>query len=82
MGAILDNTKMGSHNILCGDLNADLGVNGGPRSTKRPDKRGKILYNFISKYGFTPANLGKDAQGPLNTCRAHGQDLHRLYSGA
>ena len=67
LSAILDNTQMGSHNILCGDLNADLGVRGGPRSSKIPDKRGTILYSFVVKYNLLPANLCMNVQGPLNT---------------
>ena len=67
LGAILDSTEIGSHNVLCGDMNADLGVKGGPKSKKIPDKRGMLLYNCVDKYSLTAANLGKEALGPVNT---------------
>ena len=67
LGAIIDNTEMGSHNILCGDMNADLGLKGGPRSAKQPDKRGLTLASFVEKYHLTATNLCKDARGPVNT---------------
>ena len=67
LGAILDNTEIGSHNILCGDMNADMGSKGGPKSKKIPDIRGNRLHNFIVKYSLTAVNLCKEAIGPINT---------------
>ena len=67
LSAILDNTELGSYNVLCGDFNADLGDMGGPRSIKRTDNRGRLLYNFIMKYDLVPVNLGLLASGPINT---------------
>ena len=67
LGAIIENSKLGSHNILCGDFNADLGSKGGPRSIKKPDKRGDILYKFIDEYNLTPVNLHALAIGSVNT---------------
>ena len=40
---------------------------GGPRSNKRTDNRGRLLYNFIMKYDLVPVNLGLLALGPINT---------------
>ena len=65
--AILDNTELGSFNILCGDFNADLGNIGGPRSHKRTDSRGRILHGFVHRYNLIPVNLGMSAIGPINT---------------
>ena len=67
LGAPLENTELGSYNALCGDLFADMGMKGGPRSMKHTDKRGEILHNFIKQYDVCPINLEGDAEGPLNT---------------
>ena len=44
-----------------------MGAKGGPRSVKQHDEWGLILHDFTSKYGLTPANLCKEAKGPVNT---------------
>ena len=67
LGAPLENTELGSYNVLCGDLFADMGMKGGPRSMKHTDMRGEILNNFIKQYDVCPINLEGDAEGPLNT---------------
>ena len=67
LGAILENSEYGSHNILCGDFNADIGNMGGPKSNKKPDGRGKQLVNFIVKYDVVAMNLTNVSAGPLNT---------------
>ena len=33
LGSFIENTELGSYNIICGDLNADVGALGGGRST-------------------------------------------------
>ena len=67
LGAIIENTELGSYNIVCGDFNADLGNLGGIRSNKIADKRGELLSAFISRYNLTPANLSQNATGLVNT---------------
>ena len=67
LSAILDNTEYGSYNVLCGDLNADLGKMGGPRSKKVTDNRGVALHNFMLRYDLTAVNLSDIATGPINT---------------
>ena len=67
LGAILENTELGCHNILCGDFNADLGNLGGKRSAKKTDRRGETLFNFISRYCLISINLDQMATGFLNT---------------
>ena len=67
LSAILDNSEICSHNIICGDLNADMGIKVGCRSKKTPDKRGIILYNFAAKYSFSATNLSRMATGPIDT---------------
>ena len=67
LSAIIENSELGSHNILCGDFNADLGLKGGPRSTKVPDKRGDALSKFIKEYNSNAVNLMAVSTGPINT---------------
>ena len=67
LSAIIENSKLGTHNILCGDFNADLRVSGGPRSAKIPDKRGVTLANFTMIYNMIQTNLTFNAKVPINT---------------
>ena len=67
LSAIILNLEEGSHNIVCGDLNADMGTMGGNRSNKCPNSEGKILANFVQDFGFKAANLSDLALGSLNT---------------
>ena len=53
--------------IICGDMNADLGHKGGPRSTRDPNRHGNILYDFVQEFGLTACNYSSEAKGPLDT---------------
>ena len=44
-----------------------MGIKGGCRSKKTPDKRGIILYNFAAKHSFSVTNLSRMATGPIDT---------------
>ena len=67
LSALIEGSELGSHNILCGDFNADVGLRGGSRSTKVPDKRGLALFNFITEYNLVSINLRAVTLGPVNT---------------
>ena len=67
LGAFIENTEIGSFNVIRGDLNADMGIMGGSRSTKVPDSRGRTLYKFINQYNLVATNLMSNAVGPVNT---------------
>ena len=67
LGAILENTELGSYNLLCDDFNADTGSLGGERSQKKADKRGMTMNNFVKRYDLVPINLDPLALGPVNT---------------
>ena len=67
LSATLDNTEEGSINIIGGDLNADMGRSGGPRSPKVATKMGKKLLRFSNNFDLYALNLAESAQGALNT---------------
>ena len=67
LSAILDSTEDGSYNIICGDLNADLGKAGGPRGTKKPCRQSRYLMQFITRHNLYATNLAAEATGELNT---------------
>ena len=67
LSAILESTEDGSINIIGGDLNGDLGSEGGTRSHNITNREGLILSRFTKKYGFIATNLEDYAVGPINT---------------
>ena len=67
LGSFIENMESGSYNIICGDLNADVGSLGGERSEKIADKRGRTLDTFIKYHNLYPVNLMESASGPINT---------------
>ena len=67
LGALIENSEMGSMNVICGDFNADPGKLGGQRAYKNASARGMILMDFIHRYSFNLINLGTTADGPVDT---------------
>ena len=67
LSAIIENSDFGAKNIICGDMNADIGNLYGTRNTRKSTKEGKCLFNFISKYDLSAANLSKMSKGPIDT---------------
>ena len=65
--AVIENTEVGTRNIICGDMNADVGDMCGTRNTNKCTKEGTMLYNFITKYDLLAANLGVKSKGPVDT---------------
>ena len=71
LSGTLENMEEGSLNIICGDLNGDLGSKGGPRSSRKCTREGQLIHDFMMKHELIAANLRKNADGPLNTFYGH-----------
>ena len=67
LSAIIENTDFGTKNIICGDMNADVGNSCGTRGIRNSTKEGKCLSDFIAKYDLFAANLDILARGPVDT---------------
>ena len=67
LGAIMEETEVGSLNIVGGDLNADPGKAGGPRGYKEHTQRGDALMGFCHRYNLLLTNLDVEAVGPVDT---------------
>ena len=67
LGACIDGMDLGSQTIICGDLNADIGRLADQRSSKIPNREGKLLFKFLADYGLTAANRSDRATGPQMT---------------
>ena len=67
LSAIIENTEFGTKNIICGDMNADIGDLCGTRNPRKCTKEGKCLYNFIRKYDLCAANLSRKSKGLIDT---------------
>ena len=67
LAEILESREAGDLNIVCGDFNADVGNQGGPRGIKPPTKQGAHLMKLVNEFGLTICNLSEKATGPTNT---------------
>ena len=67
LAEVLRSREHNAINVVCGDFNADIGVEGGNRSKKQATARGKALMNTINEFGFSALNLGPKATGPVCT---------------
>ena len=68
---VIESREPGSHIILLGDFNGDVGKWGGPRSPRPPTSRGKYVMNFFNRFGYVVMNLQQLASGPLDTFECH-----------
>ena len=66
---LINSRENEAFNIVCGDFNGDVGHLGGPKSSRKPTKQGLIVNKFFNEFSLFPANLSKDAVGPINTFR-------------
>ena len=67
LAEVLRSRDLGSLNVVCGDLNADIGADGGSRSKKPATPRGKTLMKSIKEFGLLALNLSPKATGPVCT---------------
>ena len=67
LSGIIEARETGAYNIICGDLNGDIGASGGSKSRKQPDHRGKIVYEFMQASNLFATNLQPHAEGGVNT---------------
>ena len=67
LAEVISSRDQNDINVVCGDFNADIGREGGPRSNKSPTPRGKTLIKLINEFGFSAINLGNKATGPVCT---------------
>ena len=53
--------------VICGDMNADMGLSGGLRNKGTPTKHGKLLSSFVQEFGLVVCNCRVGATGPVET---------------
>ena len=63
----IDSREIGSKNIVCGDVNGDVGSLRGRKSLREPTYRGKVFYNCIDSYNLVATNLQTWSKGPVET---------------
>ena len=68
---IVEAREPGSHVIVLGDFNGDVGALGGPRGTRPPTPRGRYVMNFFDRHGLVPMNMQISASGPVDTFQCH-----------
>ena len=71
LSEVIDSIEGGSHIIVCGDFNGDIGVLGGPRGVKDPGPRGRSVANFFKRHNLIATNLQEYTHGPVNTFTCH-----------
>ena len=67
LAEILYSREPGNLNIICGDFNAYLGSEGGPRGIKPPTKQGSQLIKLVNEFGLKVCNLDINSTGPICT---------------
>ena len=71
LSCVIDSLDEGAVNIISGDLNGDVGAQGGPRSRRPPTRSGRIILSFLEKYNLVAANLLDLATGSVDTFSCH-----------
>ena len=71
LSCIVESFENGAVNIITGDLNGDLGIDGGPRGMKPATRAGREVLKFTKKYDYIAANLMSIAIGSVNTFACH-----------
>ena len=80
LAEILESREAVDLNIICGDFNADVGNEGGPRGTKPPTKQGIHLIKLVNEFGLSICNLRESATGPITTYEGPtGNSTNRLH---
>ena len=72
---IIETREPGSFVIIGGDSNGDIGRMGGPRSSRKPNKRGIVFYGVLEKFDLFACNLCARAKGPVDTFNGPGPHL-------
>ena len=67
LSAVLESMEPESVNLICGDLNGDLGSLPGCRGVKSMTQAGGIVNDFCIRHQFWVSNLCKNAMGPIFT---------------
>ena len=67
LSGILENTELGSTNIVGGDFNGDMGIKGGQRGVRKCTKEGTHVFDFMTRHNFYAANLDRKATGAVDT---------------
>ena len=71
LSEIIETRQAGSHIIILGDFNGDVGILGGARGTRPPTARGRYVMNFFNRHGFIATNMLPMARGPIDTFECH-----------
>ena len=64
---IIESREGDSFNVVCGDMNGDMGILGGPKGKKSVDPRGSAVSQFAQACDLYAANLQLDSEGPRDT---------------
>ena len=67
LSSIIDDREEGSYNLVCGDMNGDIGKLGGHKGKDHTDHRGIVIHEFMDAYNLYATNLQADAQGTRDT---------------
>ena len=67
LAEILDSREPGTVNVICGEFNANVGREGGPRGQGPATRQRALLMKLVNEFGLTICNLGENADGPINT---------------
>ena len=68
---IVDSRENGSHVILLGDFNGDIGSSGVPRGYRAPTQRGKYVMDFLNRHSMIAMNMQAMSKGPVDTFESH-----------
>ena len=68
---VVESREPGSHVIVLGDYNGDVGSLGGPRGSGVPTPRGRLVMNFFERHGLVAMNMQGSATGPVDTFNCH-----------
>ena len=68
---IVDSRENGSHVILLGDFNVDIGTHGGLRGSRHATQRGMYVMDFLNRHSMVAMNMQPVAKGPVDTFVSH-----------
>ena len=71
LSVIVNSIEEGAYIIVFGDVNGDIGTLGGPRGTRLPCHRGRLVDNFFKRHSLIATNLQDYATGPVDTFECH-----------
>ena len=71
LSSVLESREPESLNVICGDMNGDIGKLGGGRCVHPHTKAGLLVYNFCVRHDLWASNTSSLATGPIRTYLGH-----------